>query len=128
MSHYGPHLVMTGAGCAPGCLAFFDKVAHFLRELPALIGMTIIDGPFVKKVDDGVSGLVLIAESHIAIHTWPAEGIFDMDVFSCKDFDAEEAVRFTAAFWAAGEWSWQIIKRGLDHGEKAVGGGRLSDP
>jgi S-adenosylmethionine decarboxylase len=41
-----------------------------------------------KPEDWGVSGFVMIAESHISMHTFPERGLIWADVFSCKDFDA----------------------------------------
>ena len=64
--------------------------------MPGKIGMKKIIKPKVllynncEKINHGVSGFVMIAESHISIHTYPNRKVFYMDVFSCKDFDVEK--------------------------------------
>ncbi|MFH0927753.1 MAG: S-adenosylmethionine decarboxylase, partial [Candidatus Micrarchaeota archaeon] len=74
---YGPHLTMDMYGCDKERLSSVEFVSKFLDGLPAKIGMTKIIPPYVfkyegiKPEDWGVSGIVLIAESHIAIHTYP---------------------------------------------------------
>jgi S-adenosylmethionine decarboxylase proenzyme len=41
----------------------------------------------------GMSGMILIAESHVSIHTWPEEGYLAMDILSCGHVDPEALVR-----------------------------------
>ena len=60
--------------------------------------MTKISEPYVlqysgeKPEDWGVTGFVIIAESHIAIHTFPDHGYVWVDIFSCKEFEADGAI------------------------------------
>ena len=64
-----------------------DFVHGFLDKLPDEIGMTKINGPHVmtyngpKEEDWGVSGFVMIAESHISVHTFPDRSYVNIDVF-----------------------------------------------
>src|SRR2546428_11550231 len=73
-------------------------VRSLLDRYPGEIGMTKISEPAVfryvgeKAEDWGVSGFVLIAESHITIHTFPERGLAWIDIFSCKGFEADAAV------------------------------------
>ena len=96
---YGPHLVLDGYECNPGRLADLDYIYNFLNRAPDLIGMTKIMPPYAVKLDPsplypntGISGFVLIAESHISIHTWPERAYLNLDIFSCKDFNHHQAV------------------------------------
>jgi S-adenosylmethionine decarboxylase len=75
---FGPHLILDGYGCSKSRLQDMDSVYKFLNEFPDFIGMRKIGSPDVdkilddeKKEDWGVSGIVLIIESHISIHTFP---------------------------------------------------------
>lgn len=64
-------------------------IESFLKSIAHLIHMKIIGGPLTVKFEspkDGVSSVLLIAESHIAIHTWPHDDAFRLVVDSCKDF------------------------------------------
>ena len=63
---------------------------------------------------EGVSGFVMIAESHISIHTFPDQDYVFMDIFSCKEFEAEKAIKQLIGAFEATKYSKNIVKRGLD--------------
>lgn len=87
------HVIIDGYGGDPDQLADENVVRVILDRVPGLMDMTKITQPYVlrytgsKPEDWGVSGFVMIAESHIAIHTFPERRLIWADVFSCKDFD-----------------------------------------
>lgn len=74
---FGPHLILEAYGCPKDLLADLGLVSQTLDAYPAQLDMTKIMPPYVFRyqgtVEDdwGVSGVVLIAESHISIHTFP---------------------------------------------------------
>jgi S-adenosylmethionine decarboxylase len=88
------HVIVDGYGGDPDQLADENAVRVILDEVPEMMGMTKITQPMVlrytgsKPEDWGVSGYVMIAESHISMHTFPERRLVWADVFSCKDFDA----------------------------------------
>lgn len=92
------HVIIDGYGGDPDQLADENVVRVMLDEIPGLMGMTKITQPNVlrytgsKPEDWGVSGVVMIAESHIALHTFPERRLVWADVFSCKDFDGSIVV------------------------------------
>ena len=94
----GPHLMLDGYGCDKARLQDLNLVYRILDDLPHRIGMTKIMPPYVfkysgsKPEDWGVSGFVLIAESHVSIHTFPEKQFLSLDVFSCKEFDIPRAI------------------------------------
>lgn len=115
------HLIIDGFGGNPARLASEELVQGLLDRYPERIGMTKIAPPFVQRYvgqkpeDWGVSGFVLIAESHISIHTFPRHGIVWADVFSCKEFDADPAVWAIAdEFGLAGAFASKL-PRGLEY-------------
>ena len=85
---FGPHLTIDGKKCDKEKLSDLTIVFKALDELPAIIGMTKIMPPYsilykgVVPEDWGVSGFVMIAESHISIHTFPEKNYVFIDVFS----------------------------------------------
>ena len=97
---FGLHLTLDGYGCSYERLTNLDAIYEFLDTCPDMIHMTKIMPPYVFKYhgkvpdDWGVSGFVLIAESHISIHTFPERGYLSLDIFSCKDFDYQQAVDY----------------------------------
>jgi S-adenosylmethionine decarboxylase len=89
----GPHLQLDLHDCDPVLLADFELIYDFLRSMVQKLQMTEVYPPYVVKYtpakgyeDAGISGFVLIAESHISIHTWPEKFYASLDFFSCKDF------------------------------------------
>ncbi len=92
------HVIIDGYGGDPDQLADENVVRVILEEVPDLMGMTKITQPKVlrytgsKPEDWGVSGFVMIAESHISMHTFPERKLVWADVFSCKDFDAQPVI------------------------------------
>ena len=92
------HLIIDGYGSNPKIMQDEDFLYQLLDSYPSQIGMTKISSPFVfryvgtKPEDWGISGLVFIAESHISIHTFVERCYVNIDVFSCKDFNTEQAI------------------------------------
>ena len=69
---FGPHLVMEAGGCELRRLIDPAHVLRFLEEMTVAIRMTPIMPPFVTRNRAGISGVQMIAESHIMVHTVPA--------------------------------------------------------
>ena len=95
--------------CDPQRLADMAHIYRVLDELPARIGMTKIIPPYVFPYfgsvpeDRGVTGVVIIAESHMTIHTFTEKGFVFCDVFSCVPFDAPTTATYLVeAFGAQG--------------------------
>ena len=115
------HLVIDGYKGDPDKMWDVDLVRRFLDEYPSTLGMTKICEPQVqeyngpKSEDSGVSGFVIIAESHISIHTFPHRDYVNVDVFSCKAFDNERALRDVKDLFSLGEVQTWVLDRGLEH-------------
>jgi len=114
------HVTIDGYGGDPQKLADENLVRAFLDLCPSAIGMTKIAPPHVcrysgaKPEDWGISGFVLIAESHISAHTFPEHGYLWVDVFSCKTFDAEAAIDDIRERFQLREWQVHTLPRGLE--------------
>lgn len=127
MSEFGSHVTIDASGCNKRKLASVTLVYDILNKLPDKIGMTKMTLPYVAKWLDkfsngteGISGFVMIAESHISIHTFPDQDYVFMDIFSCKGFDEEMAVKYLVNAFEATKYEKHIIKRGVDFPRKIV--------
>lgn len=115
------HLVIDGYGGDPKKLQDVDLIQGFLDEYPSTIGMTKVVPPQVytyhgKVSEDwGVSGFVIIAESHISIHTFPDRGYVNIDIFSCKEFDADASLEDVKATFSLPEVKTWTLERGLEY-------------
>lgn len=114
------HLIIDGYGGDPKKLEDSDLVHRVLDDYPAQIGMTKISPPRVSKYvgakpqDWGVSGFVLIAESHISIHTFPERSYINIDIFSCKEFAADKAIEDLKQKFGLTEVRTYLLSRGLE--------------
>jgi S-adenosylmethionine decarboxylase len=102
---YGFHLMMRVAQVERrGALADPDTIADFLRSLVSRVGMSILAGPLVETEHGGpdrfgVSGVVILRESHAAVHTYPELGQAFLDVFSCRSFEPGVLTCVTTEFF-----------------------------
>ncbi len=94
-STFGPHLMMDCRQCNLEKISNVETVFNFLNALPDQIGMTKITQPHVFPYaglvpeDKGITGVVVIAESHLTFHSFIEKDYFFFDLFSCKPFDVE---------------------------------------
>jgi S-adenosylmethionine decarboxylase len=113
------HVIVDGHGGDPDQLSDENVVRVILDEVPGIMGMSKITQPMVlrytgsKPEDWGVSGFVMIAESHISMHTFPERGLIWADVFSCKDFDAAPILEEIKTRFSLREMDVQSIPRNL---------------
>ena len=93
------HLIIDGYSSNQKILQDEHFLRKWLEDYPAKIGMIRISPPHVLRYkgpvleDWGISGFVFIAESHIGIHTFVEQNYINIDIFSCKDFDTEKAIK-----------------------------------
>src|SRR5262249_47048758 len=117
---FGPHLILEAYGCQKEKLADMGLMSKTLDAYPAQLDMTKIMPPYVftyhGAVEDdwGVSGVVLIAESHISIHTFPDKGFATLDIFSCREFEVEAAVEYFCSIYNPESFDKQVLMRGRE--------------
>ena len=120
------HLIIDGYGANRKMLESEAMIYDLLDRYPSQIGMTKVAPPQVfkyigSKPDDwGISGFVLIAESHISIHTFPERCYVNIDIFSCKDFDSEYAIQELKAIFEFDEIQKYLLNRGLEYSNVEV--------
>lgn len=90
-NHFGEHFMIDAYRGSISKLLDRDRVQRSLSELPARLGMQKLAEPMVYwaepndvKDPGGWSGVVVIVESHISIHTFPVRGFASIDVYTCR--------------------------------------------
>ena len=81
----GRHILCEAYGCDPGVLNDRKSVENIMVEAALTAGAEVREVAFHKFSPQGVSGVVVISESHLTIHTWPELGYAALDVFTCGD-------------------------------------------
>ena len=116
------HLLVDGYTHDSDLLKDARKISTLLDEIPGMIKMTKISKPVVTEYTDGarvmdwgLSGFVLIAESHISIHTFPERNYVNVDVFSCKEFDYIASAETIAGVFGLREYELTLLQRGLEY-------------
>ncbi len=115
------HVTIDGFGGDREKLASEELVRELLDRYPGEIGMTKISEPHVRTYicenpeDWGVSGFVLIAESHITIHTFVEHRQVWVDIFSCKEFDATKAILDIKRAFGLKDITTRLLERGLEY-------------
>jgi S-adenosylmethionine decarboxylase proenzyme len=81
----GRHLIVEFTDCDRELLDNTDQLEVHMKEAVRRSGATIVQSVFHRYNPHGVSGVVVIAESHISIHTWPEYGYAAVDFFTCGE-------------------------------------------
>jgi len=125
-SVFGPHLTLDLEECDVDKLSDFKHIFNVLNDLPDKIGMTKITQPYVFPYsgavpeDKGITGVVIIAESHISIHTFQEKGYAFIDLFSCRPFEIEVAADYLVKAFGAKKVQKNILERGLNFPRKVA--------
>jgi S-adenosylmethionine decarboxylase len=117
---FGLHLTLDGYRGEPERLGDPEVVRAWLDELPDVLGMQKLIEPCLVEVGarnekdpGGVTGFMLIAQSHLSIHTFPRRRFLSADIFTCQDhLDHEQVRRSLIETFALGEVETNLIPRG----------------
>lgn len=120
MQNFGPHITLDLKGCPKSVLSDLSLHFNYLKTLPESIKMTPITQPYVFPYsgivagDEGITGIVIIAESHISVHSFENKGFCFIDIFSCKSFDLEKAIEITKKIFKPQDCEIHIVERGKE--------------
>ncbi len=110
----GEHYLIELYECQNDTLDDVQLVSDTLLEAARLAGATIIDERFHKFSPQGVSGVIVIAESHLSIHTWPELGYAALDLFTCShDLDMQQAMDLLKQVFRPGDLQVRYVPRGI---------------
>ena len=116
---FGPHVMLDLNQCCPKRCQSVEQCFELLNQLPIEIGMTKITQPYVFPYsglvpeDKGVTGFVVIAESHISIHTFPLKEYVFIDIFSCKPFNTTKGIEIAINAFNSKDPMHHVVTRGL---------------
>ena len=125
---FGVHLTLDGYGGCQHLLGDGKHVLACLNELPERLGMHKIAEPSLVELGDhspkdpgGVSGFVMIAESHISIHTFPLRGFVSADVYTCQNsLDTERICQYFAEAFGLQDLEINLVRRGTRYPQRNI--------
>ena len=110
----GRHMLLELYDCNSEVLNSLTAVKNALVEAAQRAQATIVDVVFHEFSPFGISGVVVIAESHLSIHTWPEHRYAAIDIFSCGEtLKPAEAAAFLVEQFCAERSSAMEVQRGV---------------
>jgi S-adenosylmethionine decarboxylase len=110
----GRHILCEAYGCDPEVLNNRAKVESIMVEAALEAGAEVREVAFHQFSPQGVSGVVVISESHLSIHTWPEYGYAAIDVFTCGNtVDPWNACNYLTKLFGAKDVESTEIQRGF---------------
>ncbi len=107
------HTLVELEGCDPESLKRVPSVREAMLEAVRAGGGTIVESVFHAFSPWGVSGVVVITESHVTIHTWPEHGYAAVDILSCSPkLDHGAIAKRLASMFGAANVGQKGLKRG----------------
>ncbi len=110
---------MEYKGCNKALLDDRDALERLMIRAAIAAGASVVNSTFHTFAPQGVSGVVVIQESHLSIHTWPEVGYASADFYTCGDCRPELAHETLAQGLSATDYELIRVNRGL-HGERSM--------
>jgi len=86
----GRHIIAELYGVSKDLISKEEKVRQIMEEVVKEAELTKVGSVYKQFNPHGVTGIILIAESHISVHTWPEYELVNLDVFTCGDAEKAE--------------------------------------
>ncbi|MGB9867247.1 MAG: adenosylmethionine decarboxylase [Bacillota bacterium] len=114
MNALGRHVLAEVYGCRTSVIDSVQSVQEIMVDAALAAGADIREVAFHKFSPQGVSGVVVISESHLAVHTWPEYGYAAVDVFTCGErVNPWAAVEHIIQAFGAAKYTATEMKRGI---------------
>ena len=113
MDTLGKHVILEMWGCCKDTIDNVEVVKEILVKATESVKATLVDVVCHRFSPHGVTGVAILAESHIAVHTWPEHGYAAADIFICGSaINPRSAASYMTEAFCAKETSFLEIKRG----------------
>ena len=113
------HLILDLYGCNPMNLIDREHISTTFSAIPALVEMQQVSPTLIYDIitsdpaDDGMSGFIVIATSHLAFHAWPEFAMLNFDLFSCEPYDEDTVLTFLREKFEPTQIEVNHVARGL---------------
>jgi S-adenosylmethionine decarboxylase len=113
MERLGKHLLAELLNCDEKCLNNLEFIKHALLSAAKISHLTVVKHFFHEFSPYGISGVVIIAQSHLTIHTWPEHGYAAVDIFTCCERDVRKSIDYLKEAFSAERALVYELQRGI---------------
>jgi S-adenosylmethionine decarboxylase len=119
MKYLGKQIILELYGCPHDLLCDPALISKVMNEAAEAMEATIVTSTFHHFSPLGVSGVVVIMESHLTIHTWPEYGYAAIDIFTCGEIQMKKGVMYLEEKLGAKRKEMKALERGINlkHGD-----------
>ena len=104
------HLIGRVSGV---CIEYIDQLEPLMEQIAEECRLTVVSRAFHQFEPIGVTGVLVLSESHFSVHTYPENNQLYLDIFCCSEtFDPEKAGRIIVRTFGATDAEWQVVTRG----------------
>lgn len=114
MKTYGRHILVEFFGCDGEILDNISQIENVMRDAVKASGATEVGCVFHKFQPKGASGVLVLSESHISIHTWPDVGYASVDFYTCGDCDPHAGVPVLLDGFKGASYEMIFVERGQE--------------
>jgi len=115
----GHHYIVEASGCTPEVIGSVERVEQILVRAAEAARVQVWAISFHRFNPNGVSGVVVISESHLSVHTWPELRYVALDIFTCgNEAKPEAAVEYALKEFGATSVHITEVTRGLEEGDR----------
>lgn len=108
----GRHVLLELYQCPVELLKAGDELEGFMKAAAERMGATVVTSNFHQFSPYGISGVVIIQESHLTLHTWPEHQYAAVDIFTCGEIDLEAGIEHLIEAFQAKSADWKLYERG----------------
>jgi len=114
----GNHYIIEASGCNPAILNDIELIEEIMVQAAKEAKASVVTSAFHRFYPQGVSGVVVVSESHISIHTWPEKGYAAIDIYTCgENTTPDDAVYYILRALQAQNTQITYLARGLKNKE-----------
>ena len=113
LNTFGRHLLVEYYDCDKEILNNLDAIEALFVNAAKAADATMVQSTFHRFSPQGVSGVVVIEESHLSIHTWPEHGYAAVDFYTCGASDPEKAHPVLVEGLGSKRYEMMVINRGV---------------
>lgn len=115
----GHHYIVEASGCNPEVISKVEEVEQIMVRAAEAARVQVWSIAFHRFSPTGVSGVVVISESHLSVHTWPEFGYVALDIYTCgQSAKPEAAVEVALRAFQAKSVHITEVTRGIEEGDR----------